>query len=117
MTASRRSGTLGARIAILALALVLAGCGSASTPDAEAVTQWPAKWCSIAPGVSRDALVDHMGAPTSESAESASWDAFGWQLNAFFDESGNVRQMDINEHGLSATQRAKITCPATRIAE
>jgi hypothetical protein len=109
--------------AVLSAALAL-GCGDSleshggesATPSAAEVSRWPSAWCSVQPGGTRDELIAAMGAPTSESPEAARWQAFGWQLNAFFDEGGTVSQMDINEIGLTPTQRAKITCETTRTA-
>src|SRR5436309_356356 len=87
-----------------------------NSPSADVVKSWPSKWCSEQPGVAKSTLYTAMGKPTSESTGQPSWDGFGWQFNAFFDENGNVRQMDINDSQLDASQRARITCETTRIA-
>ncbi len=87
-------------------------------PSAEEVATWPEKWCTVQPGVTKQELLTVMGPPTEDGAEGSSWDAFGYQFNAFYDETGKVRQLDINTIMLSSDQQAKIAaagCDETRV--
>lgn len=71
-------------------------------PSANVVKAWPGTWRGIQPGAPKSALIAAMGPPTDQFTDSARWEGYGWQFNAFYDENGNVRQMDINTISLSA---------------
>jgi len=83
-------------------------------PTAATVAKWPAEWCSLSPGITKARLIGTMGSPTSQSTQAASWAGFGYMFNAFFDETGRVRQLDTNPIQLSPSQRAKLSCADTR---
>ena len=89
-----------------------------ATLDPEVAKSWPEKWCQAQPGISRSRLIEIMGAPTSDGnqGQSSSWEGFQYQFNAFYDASGNVRQLDINLSRLSATEKASLKCSETRAA-
>ena len=70
------------------------------------------------PGMSKAALIALMGTPTSRSfADQSSWEGYEWQFNAFYDENGNVRQLDINDLQLTAAEKASLKCETTRMAQ
>lgn len=58
-----------------------------------------------------------MGPPTSSSPSSLTWSARQYQFNAFLDEGGKVRQLDINEYDLSAAEKAALKCKSVRSRE
>ena len=66
--------------------------------------------------MSKAALIALMGTPTSTSiADQSSWDGYEWQFNAFYDTSGNVKQLAINDIQLSVAEKASLTCDTTRV--
>jgi hypothetical protein len=90
---------------------------STSIPTLGVVKGWVTKWCAIQLGISKAQLVAIMGKPTEPSnGQSDRWQGYGWQFNAFYDTAGNVRQLDINENGLNAAEKADLGCDATRVA-
>lgn len=104
--------------------LALASCGGAGPavrqatptgPDAATVSQWPAKWCGdVHAGQDRADIVATMGTPTETYADQDQWDGFGYHFTAFYDENGTARQLDVNDIAMSAAQKAKIACDASR---
>ena len=54
-------------------------------PPAKVVKHWPTKWCQAEPGIAKEELFRIMGTPTKEFPDQASWSAYNWQFNAFFD--------------------------------
>ena len=89
-----------------------------TSPPSSVVKGWAAKWCMAQPGMSKAALIALMGTPTSRSfADQSSWEGYEWQFNAFYDENGNVRQLDINDLQLTAAEKASLKCETTRMAQ
>lgn len=95
-----------------------AGCSGDSRATggvSKAVAEtWPAKWCQVQPGSTKEALVGIMGQPTGASPEHMSWSAHRFQFNAFLDPNGTVRQLDINRHSLSEAEKAALPCDPVR---
>jgi hypothetical protein len=55
-----------------------------------------------------------MGQPTGTSATSMSWSAHQYQFNAFLDRDGTVKQLDINTHSLSYSEKSALQCKEVR---
>lgn len=119
-------------VPLAALAL-LAGCGGNAKPASSSidpdtgqnlsepyqpsmaqVRNWPAAWCNLHVGMSRQDTRKPMGSPTETFPDQDSWDAFGYSFTAFYDEYGSIRQLDYNTLGISAAQKARIPCADTR---
>lgn len=116
-----RARKLLSRAAVLTT-LAVAGCGGSAVapsvtpapvyagPSAAVVGGWPHKWCDVVDAsLDRQQVVQIMGAPTASHASQDSWDAFGYDFTAFYDEAGNVSQLDTSDIDLSEEQRAKLT--------
>lgn len=95
--------------------------GSTPTPGPSKpeVESWPAKWCTVQIGMTRAQVKQIMGQPTSEfgadtSTPQASWSAYDYDFTAFFDINDNVKQLDVNDSGLTPAEKAGITCAFTR---
>jgi hypothetical protein len=123
----------------LLVAVLAAGCGGSSSPTTAAlgpvvtvvdqpvtviadlqavppaqVKTWPGAWCDVHVGMTPSEVAAVMGAPTEAFPDQMSWYAFQYGFGAFFDVSGRVRQLDINEAQLSSADRAAIPCDGTR---
>lgn len=102
-------------IVLVMVTIVLAGCGAqeqASGPTAQDAQRWAANWCGITMRSTRADMVIAMGPPTAVSDGVSTWEGLGYQFHAFFDETGTVTQLDVNETAMSDEQRARITVPA-----
>lgn len=80
---------------------------------------WTAKWCQARIGMTRDDMRALMGNPTEEfdlasGNPQMSWDAFEFQFNAFLNVDDKVRQLDVNDISLNASEKASIKCELTR---
>jgi len=120
-------------IVALAVALAVTGCGQSSeekasstvqkaledagmqVPDTvskETVKEWPAKFCSLTVGMTRDEAVAVMGKPTSSyndsTANQDTWEGWGIDLTAFYDIDDHVNQLD------DSTGEANLPCDKTR---
>lgn len=130
----------------LALGLIgaaFAGCGSSSTktktgaagitiPQGQNVTvngrpsvaatqaqveKWLPAWCRARPGMTKQQLYAVMGLPTTDfPPDSSSWEGFGYQFIAFFDERGKVRLLNTNDVQMTAAQKARVHCAKDRRA-
>ena len=99
---------------------------TSSTPTTSAgptlaeIQSWPAKWCSVQPGVTPEELIAVMGTPTDDFRSSSqnpgmSWAAREYMFNAFIGVDGQIRQMDINDIQMTASEKAALTCNTTRV--
>jgi outer membrane protein assembly factor BamE (lipoprotein component of BamABCDE complex) len=93
---------------------VAGSTGSDPQVSQKAADAWPAKWCSLQPGATKEELVAIMGPPTDSSPTTMSWSAHQYQFNAFLDAKGTVGQLDINTHSLSAAEQAALKCEQVR---
>lgn len=89
------------------------------TPSVATVKSWPVAWCKAQPGMTRAQMRALMGPPTSEfdlasGNPQMSWDFAEYQFNAFMDVNDHVRQLDVNDIELSASEKAAIHCASTR---
>lgn len=75
---------------------------------------WPAKWCALTPKNTKAEIRAAMGPPTQAQPEDDGWYAFGYGFAAFYDEEGNVRQLDVNMSSATPAQKAKVTCESGR---
>jgi hypothetical protein len=81
----------------------------AATSAADQAATWPEAWCSVEPGVSRDDLIAAMGEPTTETTQDLAWVGFGQAYYAFFDATGLIFQMDVNN-----TAPTEVACEQSR---
>jgi hypothetical protein len=100
----------------LVVAAAMTACSAAGSAQVSqsAADAWPAKWCQAQPGATKEELVAIMGPSTGSSPTTMTWSAHQYQFNAFFDENGKVRQLDINPHSLSAAEQAALKCEQIR---
>lgn len=114
----------GARLVVFAILLVFCLAGGASAyagppprePTTQDVKRWVKRWCKVKPGMTRRRTIKLMGRPSSSFAGQLSWEGFGYDLTAFFDERQRVRQLDINDIRMTKRQRARLRCADTRSA-
>jgi len=104
----------------VAVAAALTACSAAgSEGEVPQVAQaaadaWPARWCDVQPGATREQLVAIMGPATNKSPTTMTWSAHQYQFNAFFDANGAVKQLDINTYALSKAEQAALKCDTIR---
>ena len=83
-----------------------------NTVSKETVLGWPAKFCSLAIGMSRKEVQAIMSKPTSTFADSNSnqdeWDGYNVHVTAFYDINDNVQQLD------DSTGTSKLPCDGIR---
>ncbi len=79
-----------------------------------AAKDWPMKWCQAEPGITRQQLVGLMGKPTTDFETGMSWSDHHYQFNAFFEQNGTVKQLDINLASLTEVEKAALQCKETR---
>lgn len=77
--------------------------------DTEAVTakrarRWPAAWCSVAPGASREEIRGAMGEPTANYEDQDQWSGFGLNLTAFYDPDLAAYQLDVSSGDVPCAQ-------------
>lgn len=100
---------------VVAVAGLLVGAPPAvAHPTARDAKRWARVWCKVQPGWSRAHVRKVMGKPTVRLPDQDQWDGFGYHFTAFLDETGRVRQLDINESMLSAAQRRRVRCDTAR---
>lgn len=58
-----------------------------------------------------------MGPSTDRFGSSETWSYREYQFNAFFAVDGTIRQLDINDIGLTAAEKSALTCATTRKAK
>lgn len=67
-------------------------------PTKAEVRAWPAKFCSLKEGMTRDQVREIMGTPTSEyfgaDANQDEWDGYHVSVTAFYDIDDRVQQLD-----------------------
>lgn len=67
-------------------------------PTKTEVKAWPAKFCSLKEGMTRDQVREVMGEPTSEyfgaDANQDEWDGYHVSVTAFYDIDDRVQQLD-----------------------
>jgi hypothetical protein len=122
--------------ATAALVAMGGGCGSSDDPPSPAtsgavvpgqsvpsdsvVKAWPAKWCSIQPGMTHQEAATIMGPATeqyprgTDTSEQDSWDAGEWHFTAFYSVDHTIRQLDINDIELTAAQKSSLSCETSR---
>jgi hypothetical protein len=96
--------------------MLCAGCsgnnsGAASQGNADA---WPTHWCQAQPGMSKDALVQLMGPPSTVLPEEVTWSNDHYQFYAYLHPDGSVRQLDINSIHMTAAEKAGMQCKTGR---
>jgi len=78
----------------------------------EVVASWPAKFCSLAIGMSRDEVRAIMGEPTSSFSDSSAnqdeWDGYEISVSAFYDINDKVQQLD------DSTGTSNLPCESSR---
>ncbi len=92
------------------------GCSDSDTSgvDQSVAEAWPLKWCEAQPGITKEQLLAVMGPSTSTFPAALTWAAHQYQFNAFLDPDGTVRQLDINAHSLSETEKSALQCDQIR---
>jgi hypothetical protein len=101
-------------------ALMVAGCSGGSGTSASqgaaagAAATWPTNWCQAQPGISKEQLVSIMGQPTHAFPTQMSWSDQHYQFNAFLEQDGTVKQLDINMASLSDAEKAALKCGQVR---
>jgi hypothetical protein len=111
------SGDLGKNLC--SLSSIASSSPTPSGPTKAEVQQWPAKWCTLQIGMTRAQVKSVMGTPTGEfgpdtSTPQASWSAYDYQFNAFFDITDHVKQLDINDYSMTASEKAQLGCATER---
>lgn len=99
------------------ITVLIAGCsgGNGSSASQGAAAAWPTKWCQAQPGITKEQLVGIMGPPTTSFPDAMSWaDRHHYQFNAFLNEDGTVRQLDINQASLTDAEKAALQCEDVR---
>jgi hypothetical protein len=104
--------------------VLIAGCsGGSGTSTSQGPAQdaaqgvasaWPTKWCQARPGISKEQLVSIMGQPTHAFPTQMSWSDDHYQFNAFLEQDGTVRQLDINKASLTDAEKAALQCSDVR---
>jgi hypothetical protein len=111
-------------LVVFAIVLLAAGANTAfgyegagpRQPTRAEAKRWVKNWCKVKPGYKLRHAVKLMGRPTGTGPDQMEWSGFGYELYAFLDERGRVRQLDINDIGMSRRQRARLKCADTRRA-
>ena len=75
---------------------------------------WPVMWCQAQPGMSKAQLVGVMGQPTTDFTTGMTWSDHHYQFNAFLEQNGTVKQLDINLASLTDAEKAALQCQRTR---
>lgn len=106
-------------VGVIAVASLAACAVSGKTASDPQVSQsvadaWAVKWCQAQPGNTKEEMVATMGPPTGSSPTTMTWSAHQHQFNAFYDETGKVKQLDINTYSLSAAEKAALPCETIR---
>ena len=101
---------------LVMVVMFVAGCSSENGAPAsqDAAGTWPAKWCQAQPGISKEQLVGIMGQPTHAFPTQMSWSDRHYQFNAFLEQDGTVRQLDINLASLTEAEKAALQCKDVR---
>jgi hypothetical protein len=99
---------------VVLISVFMAACSGGDTPAKQASAEWPAKWCAAQPGMTKDQIVNLMGAPTSASATSITWSDDHYRFYAFMESDGTARQLDINKADLSDAEKKALQCADVR---
>jgi hypothetical protein len=100
----------------LMVVMLVASCsGESSTPTSQSTSStWPTKWCQAQPGIGKEQLVGIMGQPTHTLPTQMSWSDHHYQFNAFLEQDGTVKQLDINLASLTEAEKAGLQCRDVR---
>ena len=64
--------------------------------------------------MTRQQLLAIMNAPTDDDGTTLLWSALEYHFTAVLDVKGNVRQLDIKTHDLTAAEKSAVECAFTR---